>query len=768
MLFFWKKNTHKYPTLTDFSLKPYSVRLPLDRLVLGTDNIRFDVHLSEGFCTAAEKTAIRLIARHANAEPILRADKTTHWTKERDEFKRLLAEIMAAGINNAKIGKEIQIDYLAQTAVIKALLQLLKDMFENFVNQYKEVIRIQELSDRENQNKAIKLKESLNAIVQKKSAILYSAGQELFEYVTEVRQGQSNEAREANFGFEAILHEDLFTNPMLMIDNPFSDFFMIEEYDILLGHRLEDPDKYEPLMYSLKSLFDKIGDGDLKQGPQIFADQAEKGKNNDDEPRDPWDHWMRHTQNIDMLFNYFKTQKKRLELKKKKGDPAEQTQLHHRFRQQKQLLDFFYQHLNKTGLIQRVAAYQEIKPIYHEYCPPLRPQQVLQFLISPKQRKQIISQLGRLKGYYTKPFILKPLIKRIKNVARTKSSTRKEYLLKFLKGVVRFHRDYGNYQLVRQSMENINIVIDEKILNLSRANNTLYEFLLPHEDVLVEKPIINHVIIKADVRGSTDITYQMRERGLNPASYFSLNYFDPITDILPAYGAVKVFIEGDAIILGIYQQKDAPGQWYNVARACGLAVNMLFIVQQYNANSAKYNLPILEIGIGICFNSSSPTFLFDGDQKIVISPAINLADRLSACSKILRRTKLLNDRPFNLYVFQDTGAKANAPSTDDSSIRYNINGIELNSTGFKKLSEEIDLKIIDYPVDDDPCILYTGKFPTVSGRYQQLIIREARIPVIDPSAMKTTGLTGEKYYEVCTHAALYEYVKSRQNPSSGI
>jgi hypothetical protein len=641
-------------------------------------------------------------------------------------------------------------------------------MFENFVNQFKEVIRIQELSDRENLNKTIKLKESLNTIVQKKSAILFNAGQEMLEYVTEVRNAESNEAREANFGTEAILHEDLFTNPMLMIDNPFSDLFMIEEYDILLGHRLEDPDKYEPLMYTLKSLFEKINSGDSRQITSFNADDAKTGEDNDIKGTDSWDRWMTHIQNADILLNYFKTEKERCDLKKQKGNEALRAKLHLKLKQQKKLLNFFYEQLNKTGLTHRVTAYHEIKPIYHEYCPPLRPQQVLQFLISPRQRKQIINQLGRLKGYYTKPFILKPLIRRIKNVAGTRSATRKEYLFKFLKGVAIFHRDYGNYQLVRQVMENINIVTDEKILNLSRANNTLYEFLLPHEDVMVEKPIINHVILKADVRGSTDITYQMRERGLNPASYFSLNFFDPISDILPAYGAVKVFIEGDAIILGIYQQKDAPGQWYNVARACGLAVNILFIVQQYNASSAKYSLPILEIGIGICFNDGSPAFLFDGEQKIMISSAINLADRLSACSKILRKAKILDDRQFNLYVFQDSGIKESAQSADDRYIRYNVNGIELNPAGFKKLSEEIDLKVVDYPIPGEPCVLYTGKFPTVSGRYQQLIIRETLIPTIDAKELRVTGPGAEKYYEICTHAKLYEFIKNRQNPSPAL
>ena len=41
------------------------------------------------------------------------------------------------------------------------------------------------------------------------------------------------------------------------------------------------------------------------------------------------------------------------------------------------------------------------------------------------------------------------------------------------------------------------------------------------------------------------------ERELNPASYFSLNFYDPVNKLLAKYGATKVFLEGDAIILAL-------------------------------------------------------------------------------------------------------------------------------------------------------------------------------------------------------------------------
>ena len=146
-------------------------------------------------------------------------------------------------------------------------------------------------------------------------------------------------------------------------------------------------------------------------------------------------------------------------------------------------------------------------------------------------------------------------------------------------------------------MEAISIVTEEKILQLSKGNQTLFEFLLPAERIKEEKPVINHVILKADIRGSINISHTMRLRGLNPASHFSLNFFDPISEILWNYRAEKVFIEGDAIILSIFEHKDTPQGWYSVARACGLAIRMLQIVQRYNIKNQENNLRSWNLGL---------------------------------------------------------------------------------------------------------------------------------------------------------------------------
>jgi len=277
-----------------------------------------------------------------------------------------------------------------------------------------------------------------------------------------------------------------------------------------------------------------------------------------------------------------------------------------------------------------------------------------------------------------------------------------------------------------------------------------------------KKPIINHAVLKADVRGSSAIIEQMKAKKLNPASNFSLNYFEPISKILSLYGAVKIFIEGDATILSIFEHQDTPGRWYSVSRACGLAINILMIVRKYNKINRKKGLPMLELGVGVGFSNGSPTFFYDDENKIMISPAITDSDRLSRCDKTLRQHLVKEKLPFNVYEFQPDLTPETSLLFNSKTLRYNVKGVQLTLKGFKKLSKEIHLKRVECQmpeVGNAMLTFHTGKFPTTAGNFQRLIIREAFIPEISLKDLGIIGQTENKYYEVCTNQKVYELVK---------
>jgi len=754
MLSFFKKFS-KLPSLREFPLKAVSISFSLDRLVRGVDNVRYDVYLSPDFRKTASQLVSQVVALHTRSEEIMSLDKASNLVRERDEFKRLCREIMLDGINKAKLRREIQIDYLAQAAIIKLLTGESRARFEKLLVHLKSVVRECEVSGKHEDG--IRLKKELTQVTESRKSILQEAGRELFQYVTEVRNKDLKDMRESNFGADTVLPDYVFSNPMLHMEDMSDDFFIMEEYDVLMGHRMEDPDNHDVLTALLRELLTEL---ELGYHQDMMSGQEGTEKLSAQRNQKKTDALICHADNIDRLMNCFETKLQRRGLKKRKADKSEIAELAELAKKQKNVLNFFYRTFKKRQLLQRIVALYEMLPVYRDYCPPLVPQLVLQYLIYPKSRKNVRIRLRRLKNYYGKSFSLRPLRKLIIDIEKIGTRKQKEYLIRFLRGFARYHRDFINFTMIREATECINLATEEKIIDLSRANNALYEFLLPSERESGEKPVINHVIIKADVRGSTDIVHKMKAKRLNPATHFSLNFFDPITDILPEYGAIKVCIEGDAYILAIYEREDTPDGWYSVARACGLALNMLSIIRRYNAKNRKYQLPELELGIGITFRDNAPTIFFDGEHQIMISSAINLADRLSGCSKALRRKMEGKQQyPFNLRVFQTASDADVAATADDLSLRYNVNGIELGENAFHKLSEEIDMKPAEIRIQKQTQKFHMGKFPSVGRRYQELLIRESPISRIEPDTLEITETTSRNYYEVCTNTKLYEHMR---------
>jgi hypothetical protein len=86
----------------------------------------------------------------------------------------------------------------------------------------------------------------------------------------------------------------------------------------------------------------------------------------------------------------------------------------------------------------------------------------------------------------------------------------------------------------------------------------------------------------------------------------------------------------------------------------------------------------------------------------------------------------------------------------------------LNEAGFRKLAQEIDLK--QFSATFLTCswkrfASIHGKFPTKSGRYQRLVLREAAVPAVNPKDLSQLHFTHRKYYEVCTSPTLYKATK---------
>ncbi|RJP37120.1 MAG: hypothetical protein C4548_14780 [Desulfobacteraceae bacterium] len=751
MLSFFRK-----PDISTLKLRSYAVELPLHRLKLGVDNVRYDVHVSPDFRISARRIIFELIIRHAQASPLFVVAADFNWSGEIAEFKRLCAEISTEGINMAKSLYEIQIDYLAQTALVKLLTEEIQHQYEEALQHFKTVIRKQEISQQV--ETTLRLREEMTSIIHRKNNILLAAGSEIFQYFIAV-QADLKALRVSNFGESAILPEEVFTNPLLQAASHSDGFFLMENY-VLLGHRLEDPVNYDSL-HNLLAVFlsdllaSPAGDG-LKRSGADAESVSRRGGDAD------IDGWIKYLENIEKLFDCFQTRETIKKLEKAKAGRPKIDWLKKQARLQERVLGLLYKKISQEKMMDGIVAAYKMQSVFQHYCPPLSPQEFLQYIVVPKARKNTIRKLSRFKKYYGKSIPLSLLHRTIRDVRSTSKTLQKQLLIRFLKDFVRYHRDLDNFNLIREAADSINLAVDEKIIRLSRENHTLYEFLLSYEEVIETKPIINHAVIKADIRGSSEIVARMKDENLNPASSFSLNFFDPISKILAIYGAAKIFIEGDAAILAIFEHDGMPGRWYGVARACGLAINILNIVKKYNVHNLNNNLPSLELGIGIGFLDAPPTFFYDGEHQIMISPAINVADQLSGCNRFLRERLTKTNPPFNVYLFKPVQDAAASLLSDYALFRYNVKGIELAPEGFAKLSREIHLKRFACKMPDvcpEPLTLHTGTYPTLAGNYQRLVIREALVPEILPKDLSVVRYTDQAYYEVCTNPRVYENIK---------
>ncbi|MCX5849908.1 MAG: hypothetical protein NTW65_10720 [Deltaproteobacteria bacterium] len=759
------ESLRKAPILKNLDLKSYHIAYSLDRLVLGVDNINFDVHISPQVYTALKKTASLLMIKHSRSENFFNDYKRDYCEIEKETLRRVCNDVLLDGINRAKSSSEVQIDFLSQIALVKLFLEEIKAQYKGLVSQLEPLVRIYQLSEKHDQSDIFMIKDKLAEIKLHHNQIISLVGKELFELMADINTRKLRNLRETHFPPCDILPDYYIANPLLNTNNPNDDFFLIEEY-VLLGQRSEDLDNYTSVKSIIYELFAQTDLASKNKEDDNYANVSEGNIQKNNlllfVENNEFDSYLMEQDNIYRMFDCFHSRELYDKAKKEKEPEDILEKLKERIKAQKYLLNLFYRRFKKLHLIRLVIADFEMKSVYEKYCPPMTPRQIREFLVNFWSRLSIRAQQKRLKSLYGEEFDIEPLLQTVKRIKGCSSREKKQFLLMYLKQFSRYHRDLYNFRTIKDAMDSINLLTEEKIILLSRENRSLFEFLLPDERVKEEKPIANHVIIKADIRGSMDINHTMRNRGLNPASYFSLNFFDPISAVLFEYNASKEFIEGDAIILSLFENEDASQNSYSVARACGLATRILQIVHNYNEKNKENNLPILELGVGICYSEGPPSFLFDGDSRIMISPAINLADRLSSCDKKMRN-RLKNQNPlFNLFVFKNAAEGESEDSVDDFILRYNVNGIELSEDSFNKLAKEINLKMVLYPAGKNEIIrLYTGIVPLANGNYQRIAIREAAIYKVKPETMNLTGETSQKYYEVCTHEEIYDFIDNQ-------
>ena len=173
---------------------------------------------------------------------------------------------------------------------------------------------------------------------------------------------------------------------------------------------------------------------------------------------------------------------------------------------------------------------------------------------------------------------------------------------------------------------------------------------------------------------------------------------------------------------------------------------MLKITGSNNRYSTQMGLPLLELGIGVCYSDEAPRYLYDGDHPIMISGAIGLADRMSGCSWNLRAA--IKKSLFNVDVLRIADGETGKGEKGQHFLRYNVNGINIDDASFAKLQTEIPLKTVKMKLNGKDYLFHVGTYPDVNGRKKDLVIREGKVGLWRDSEVHDDPDSDDPYYEV--------------------
>ncbi len=714
--------------------------VPLEGLSVGVDNLRHDVVLSTRFMESARAQIARLIARHGELEGLLAAEapastqgpswmrdqagKVSKPKKDPSEWRSLLTELQVASLNRAKREFKLSVDLLARLAVTKFLRTEMNQQFLQVLERCRVLLKTY---DNMRQQKAHEYRERLAQFQVRKKIILRKTGQEIFETLREVEKSTLARTRRSLFGEEttggSYFTYPLFLNRLLFSEDGRDDFLCAEHY-VMLGNWDRDSDRYGRMR--------EIASGFLRS---LYGEEVST---------ETLDAWMNVPDNARTLIGT--------------GTPDNSDE----GLAQQERLAAWVRLLEDERVMENVIASYHVVPLLNEYAPRINPQQLKNALIDRTECDRVermIKENGKLSPT--------SLYAAVAKVASCRGAERAKVAARFLGDFFHYHRDLRRLDVLNCALDSVNLVANERLQEMSRVNGTLYEFLLPEEQGRTDaERVLRHVVLKADVRDSTRLTRTMMDKGLNPASYFSLNFYDPVNKLLEKYGAQKVFLEGDAIILAILEREGEPG--LAVSRMCVLAREIIEIVRGYNELMQRSAMPGLELGVGITLQESAPLYLMDGEHQIMISEALNESDRMSSCNKRARKIMEPQAGPFHVYAFQAAELDEDG-NPEDVILSFNLGGIRLNEAAFRQLQHEITLEPLKVRLppqlassDKGEYQLFSATVPVDHDIFRKIVVRESRIPRIEPADFSVTGWTERSYYEVCTDPAIYAALERRK------
>ncbi|MCG8414326.1 MAG: hypothetical protein MI746_08920 [Pseudomonadales bacterium] len=729
-----------------------SVQITIDTLARGIDNYHIDIRLSRRFASDVKKLTSLLVSQLAVPKP-KNWDNSKLYEKLRDKY----LDLMTVLIHRVKTDLKADEICFLQFATIKHILGFTRTQLDEEIRRVNSKLA-------ENRNKgsseALATQQRLFWLKKNYDAILYSVNKVVFSQLQRVEERQLAPIREQFLGEKYRFASDAILNPLLYTSELSALPLLLNEYS-MWNWNGEDSG-FIDVNNKVEQLFNKR----LKELP-ITPLRSEENSNQESEIHDDLNGlfctqpflgkaidskntlaetftWFEVPENIELLFNIRRNTDLLKELRKEEGIGA-WWRARSTVKRMEKTLQAFSKLLKKNKVLpQLLASHYMRRSISSTIMEHVDLKVICQYLSGNIALTKL--QESVTGGYTLNAEQLKSLETLQEKIKEQIAKADHADSLRLLLDISRFRKQLKLFRFAHRAFNRLTILTAEEDIKLSKSAGTLY--LMPTSSEIEEddERICHHAILKADVRGSTTVTDELQAKGLNPASYFSMRFFNPINKILETYGANKVFIEGDAIILSFLEYEHTPQQWFSVARACGNAKDMLKITGSNNRYSTQMGLPLLELGIGVCYSDEAPRYLYDGDHPIMISGAIGLADRMSGCSWNLRAA--IKKSLFNVDVLRIADGESGKGEKGQHFLRYNVNGINIDDASFEKLKTEIPLKSVKMKLNGKEYLFHVGQYPDVNGRKKDLVVREGKVGLWRDNEIHDDPESEESYYEV--------------------
>lgn len=747
---------------------PETWKLDISGLNKGIDNYHVDVRLSKQFCSDLKVLIAELIRRETDQKQF-KGDAA----KAFSPLSKSYLDMMTVLIHRVKTDLSVEEVCFLQFAIPKFILDSVTTALNTTITETKK-----QSTDLRNQGsmQVLKVQQQLAWMSKHYNSIVYHVKKQIFEHLHRAEYRQLKSVREQYLGSNIIDFQDFLSNVLMLNRDLNSSQFLIEHY-ISWGGDLEESEFPEINLAVEELLLNELPELDT----QVLKIDAESVQ----EPLEVYDDlrglraiqyylgpainmrehveeaycWFDSPGALKSLFDFDALLEELPEIKQS-FDAKTVRAYKKQIKRLKRFLKKLGSLLKKRKYLKHFIASYEARKIWEGvFNEELDPKLLCQYLGGECSIKRLQDPAfgGRALSNEEEAVLKQSL----KDISQAISKNLNDNLINILVDISRFRLHLKYTRFAHRTFNRLSILTDDADIELSKQARTLFQLNCANEIEDDEAKVVHHTIMKADVRGSTVVTEMLEKQSLNPASYFSLHFFNPINEIISRYGGGKVFIEGDAVILSFLEYEHTPQQWFSVARACGLARSMLRIVHSNNKFAKQSELPNLELGIGICFSEEAPRLLFDGEQPIMISSAIGLADRLSSCSWKLREK--MESKIFSVEVLAYAEEERDKGEKGQQMIRYNVNGILLENAAFAKLEKEVKLRTISVSFNNHQEKLFYGLYKDAEGSRHDIVIREGRVGIWKDDTIIRGDDNAEPYYEVVTNGKVISMLRDKLN-----